>query len=103
LIEVVFTASAVKVRRPLVSVDPDHVVAFSPPSSLKVGDTEVAADILATSFGLKNGVVVFPSRFFLVHNVSFGCVHSDFVTPAAEGILTMKFRVEITFSFQPFF
>jgi hypothetical protein len=60
LIEVVLAAGAMQVRRPLVAIHPDHVVAFAPPGALDVRDREIAAQVMAAALGLQNHVVVGP-------------------------------------------
>ena len=52
LVEIVFAPGAVQVRRPLVAIDPNHVVTFAPPSSQEVGDRKVATDVMPSALGL---------------------------------------------------
>ena len=85
-----------QVWRPFVAVHPDHVVAFAPPGALKVGDGEVAADIVPAAFGLQYHVVVFPGGSLLVDDIGLRGVDGDLPAPSAAGIGAAKFGVEIT-------
>src|ERR1700730_443592 len=47
VIKIVFTACPMKARRPRILIDKNHLVAFAPPTSLKVRDRKVTSHIVS--------------------------------------------------------
>ncbi|KXK36163.1 MAG: hypothetical protein UZ16_OP3001001573 [Candidatus Hinthialibacteria bacterium OLB16] len=84
-----------QIRWPLVAIDPDHVIPFAPPGALEVGDTQIAAKIMAASGGVEDDIVVRPGAPFFVGNIHLRHIDRNFMAPASEWILTAELCVEI--------
>src|SRR5271157_93094 len=96
LVQAVLTTGSMEVGGPLVPVDPDHVVAFTPPVwRYEIRDAQVKTDIMSSTLGFENDVVVFPCKPFLVGDIRLGRVHGNLVSPATEGVFPVKFCMEV--------
>ena len=69
LIQVIFSTCAVQIGRPLVAINPNHIVAFAPPRVLEVGNREIASDVMPPAFGGQDKVVILPREAFSVDNI----------------------------------
>ena len=96
LIEIIFRARAMQIGRPLVAVNPNHIIAFAPPRALEVGNRQIAADVMSLALGGQDKVVVLPREAFGVDNIRFRRIDTDFVSPSITRIFATKLRMKIS-------
>ena len=99
LVEVVLRSGAVQIWRPLVAIDPDHVVSLTPPVAAEVRHAKVAPYVMAAPLCFHNDVVVVPSQAFLVgyvRQMRACAVGRDLVTPSTKWIRAAELGVKQT-------
>jgi hypothetical protein len=57
MVEIVFGSGAMEARRPVIIIDEDHLVTFSPPASLKMCHRKIASYIMPCPFGCEDYII----------------------------------------------
>src|SRR5437763_446686 len=90
--KIVLGARSVQARWPLFAVDEDHIIAFAPPTTLKMCHGEITSDIVAAPFRLQYDVVALGVQ---VHDVCFGAVDLNAWPPRFAWVFAPPLRVEV--------
>ena len=92
--EVVLRAGSVQAGRPVLPVYEYHVIPLAPPAAVHIVDTEITADVGATSLGFQDYVVVTVGQIRRL--VDALVTHRDArFSPAPAGVLPTPARVDV--------
>ena len=81
LIEIIFATSTVQLRRPLVPIHPDHIIALAPPCSLKIRHRQIAPNIMPDPCRLQNHVITIPRLPLNIDNIRLWRIDANFMPP----------------------
>ena len=101
LIEIILAPCTVQLRRPLVPIHPDHIIALAPPRPLKIRHRQIASNIVSDPCRLQNRVIAIPRLPLNIANIRLWRIHANFVPPTIAGIFPVKLRVKIRRIFAP--
>ena len=87
MIEVILRAGAIQTGV-FFSVNKKHIVSFTPPASLVVFYSEIAANIMPFPFYVQHNIVIF--AFQVADIIYLRWIYLDIITPAFTGVFTIQ-------------